>query len=64
MSLYSVNVDEVDRIEIVRGASGGWAYGQGGANGVIRIYTRHSTSEIDPNTPPEACGFTFSDRKG
>jgi hypothetical protein len=62
MSLHSVNVEEVDRIEIVKGASGGWAYGQGGANGVIRIYTRNSSASIDPNTPPEACGFTFSEK--
>jgi hypothetical protein len=62
ISLHSLNVEEVDRIEIVRGASGGWAYGQGGANGVIRIFTRNSSSNINANTPPEACEFTFSER--
>lgn len=62
MSLHSLNVEEVDRIEIVRGASGGWAYGQGGANGVIRIFTRNSSARINADTPPEACGFTFSEK--
>jgi hypothetical protein len=59
-TLHSINVEAVERIEIVRGASGGWAYGQGGANGVIRIYTRNSSAVVDATTPPEACGFTFS----
>lgn len=58
LTLHAINVDEVERIEIVRGASGGWAYGQGGANGVIRIFTRQSSPSVDPG--PEACGFTFS----
>jgi len=63
MRLHSINVDAVRRIEIVRGAPGGWAYDQGGANGVIRIHTRSSSPSVDATTAPEACGFIFSKRE-
>ena len=49
----------VRRIDVSRGASGGWRYGMQGANGVIVITTRNAPAEHPQDTPPEACGFVF-----
>ncbi len=35
-----IQVGDVALIEILRGASGGWSYGTGGAGGVIKIWTK------------------------
>lgn len=35
-----ISVGDVALIEILRGASGGWSYGTGGAGGVIKIWTK------------------------
>ncbi len=60
-ALSAINIEDVERIEVSKGAAGGWAYGNQGANGVIRIVTRSaSASVLGPETPPDRCGFTFS----
>lgn len=60
-ALSAINIEDVDRIEVSKGAAGGWAYGNQGANGVIRIVTRSAVaSPLGPETPPDRCGFTFS----
>jgi outer membrane receptor for ferrienterochelin and colicin len=60
-ALSAINIEDVDRIEVSKGAAGGWAYGNQGANGVIRIFTRSAAaSALGPETPPDRCGFTFS----
>jgi len=60
-ALSAINIEDVDRIEVSKGAAGGWAYGNQGANGVIRVFTRSaSASPLGPETPPDRCGFTFS----
>lgn len=58
-ALSALNTDEVERVEVVRGGTGGWRYGIQGANGVIRITTRDARGAYAEETPPTACGFTF-----
>ncbi len=56
-ALATLDPLDVLRIEIVRGASGGWSYGLAGVNGVVRIVTRSGAEREGPRTPPEECGF-------
>lgn len=58
-ALASMNANEVERVEVVRGGTGGWRYGIQGANGVIRITTRDATGGHGGDTAPQACAFTF-----
>ena len=60
-ALAALNPVDIERIEVARGATGGWQYGLSGANGVIRITTRNARTGFDRETPPEQCRFTFSD---
>jgi iron complex outermembrane receptor protein len=46
--LESLDVDEIIRIEIAAGASGGWSYGLEGASGVIHIRTRDEDLTRNP----------------
>lgn len=59
-ALSSMNVEDIERIEVSKGAAGGWSYGNQGANGVIKITTRAAASSpLAAETPPERCSFTF-----
>jgi outer membrane receptor protein involved in Fe transport len=59
-ALSGINVEDVERIEVSKGAAGGWAYGNQGANGVIHVITRSAAaSPLGPETSPERCNFTF-----
>ena len=40
LGLADINVDDVERIEVIPGAAGAAAYGAGGSNGVVVITTR------------------------
>lgn len=42
--IADLNPDEIDRIEIVKGAAATTLYGTQGANGVIQIFTKHGRS--------------------
>lgn len=42
--LSDINPEEIDRIEIVKGAAAATLYGTQGANGVIQIFTKHGRS--------------------
>lgn len=58
-ALAALNPIDIERIEVARGATGGWRYGLAGANGVIRITTRHAWTGFDQETRPQECGFRF-----
>jgi hypothetical protein len=58
-ALAALNPADIERIEVARGATGGWSYGMQGVNGVIRITTVTSHSAYSAATPPEDCRFTF-----
>ena len=59
-ALSGINVEDIERIEVSKGAAGGWSYGSQGANGVIRITTRAAAaSALAADTPPEQCAFRF-----
>jgi outer membrane cobalamin receptor len=38
--LYSLDLSNVDRVEVIKGAAGGTLYGAQGGNGVIQIFTK------------------------
>jgi outer membrane cobalamin receptor len=59
-ALASLNPSDIVRIDVTRGAAGGWRYGIQGANGVVIITTRTAPAEHPKDTPPEECRFTFS----
>ncbi len=48
-----IPAEDVAFLEILRGASGGWAYGTGGSGGVIRIWTKRGKG-LRP-ADPESC---------
>jgi len=53
-ALQELLPDQVASLEILKGASRGWAYGTGGAGGVIKVVTRHG--ELGPGVqPPDRC---------
>jgi hypothetical protein len=52
--LNNLSTADVARVEIFRGAAGGWEFGYGGENGVIVVTTRVS-AEMGPDQPPESC---------
>lgn len=58
-ALAGINPDELERVEIVRGGTGGWRYGSQGANGVIRIMTRDARGAYGQETRPQDCDFRF-----
>jgi len=58
-ALASMNPGDIQRIDVTRGAAGGWVYGMQGANGVIIITTRNAPAEHPRDTRPEECGFVF-----
>ena len=60
--LAAIHPEDIARIEIVRGPSGGWAHGFDSANGVIRVYTRRSEEGDEPVLSAEECGFRFPAR--
>jgi outer membrane cobalamin receptor len=49
--LRDLRPSDVATLELLRGASGGWAYGTGGQGGVIRITTRHGERGAHPLHP-------------
>ncbi|GMV04957.1 MAG: hypothetical protein AMXMBFR53_12370 [Gemmatimonadota bacterium] len=58
-ALSGLNTEEIERVEVVRGGTGGWRYGTQGANGVVVVTTRDARGAWGEETPPGACGFTF-----
>jgi len=58
-ALASIDPANIARIEVSKGAAGGWRYGLQGSNGVIRIQTWGPAGDYTADTPPEACRFTF-----
>lgn len=62
--LGSLDPMSLARVEIYRGAAGAWEHGAGAASGVIRVYTRTMGGRLDPDTPPEDCGFRFPPEGG
>lgn len=58
-ALASLNPDDIERIEVMRGGAGGWRYGIQGANGVVRITTRDASGGYEEATPPSECAFRF-----
>jgi len=58
-ALAGINPEDVDRIEVMRGGTGGWRYGFMGVNGVVRITTRDATGGYAAQTPPSQCSFVF-----
>lgn len=46
--LGSLQPSEVDRLEILRGSAGGWAYGSSGAAGAILVTTRRGAADAAP----------------
>ncbi len=61
--LRDIDPGSVARIEILKGAAGGWVHGEGAASGVIRVYTKKAEILSDPGTKPEDCGFSFGPRR-
>lgn len=59
-ALATVNVDDLELVEVMRGGAGGWRYGIQGANGVVRVTTRDATGGYAVGTPSRQCAFTFS----
>jgi|GEM_PF-2193593 len=57
--LSTIDPGDIARIEVARGATGGWIYGSQAANGIIRITTKDARSGFDRQTPAAACSFTF-----
>ncbi|MCX6331164.1 MAG: SusC/RagA family TonB-linked outer membrane protein [Bacteroidetes bacterium] len=41
--LYSLDLSNVDRVEVIKGAAGGTLYGAQGGNGVIQIFSKKGT---------------------
>ncbi len=41
--LYSLDLSNVDRVEVIKGAAGGTLYGAQGGNGVIQIFTKRGS---------------------
>lgn len=60
--LRDMDPGNVARIEILKGAAGGWVHGDGAASGVIRVYTKRGGTS-DPGTEPKDCGFSFEPRR-
>jgi hypothetical protein len=58
-ALATINPQDIDRIEVMRGGAGGWRYGLMGVNGVVRITTRDASGGYSAQTPPSQCGFVF-----
>ena len=50
-TLQDLLPDQVASLEILKGASRGWAYGTGAAGGVIKVVTRHGEPEQDVQRP-------------
>jgi hypothetical protein len=58
--LASLDIDDVDRIDVYMGAAGGWRFGPQGADGAIEITTRAGVAQALAVGPrPEDCGFHF-----
>lgn len=53
--LGDISPADVAYMEILKGASGGWQYGTGGAGGVIRIQTKRGQLSDAPLLDPELC---------
>ena len=49
-SLSSLNPDDIDRIEVIKGEAAADLYGERAANGVIQIFTKESQA-IEPAEP-------------
>ena len=47
-SLYSIDPEEIDHIEILKGAASGALYGTSGSNGVVLITTKHGDGDAGP----------------
>jgi len=58
-ALATIDPQDVDRIELMRGGAGGWRYGLMGVNGVVRITTRDASGGYSAQTPPSQCSFVF-----
>ena len=54
MALRDFSPADVFSLEILRGASRGWAYGTSGAGGVIRVVTKQGDVGYQPQ-PPDRC---------
>lgn len=48
-ALNGLDMSNVDRIEVVKGAAGGMLYGAQGANGVIQIFTKRGSKNRKPS---------------
>ena len=59
-ALATINVDDLELVEVIRGGAGAWRYGLQGANGVVRVTTRDATGGFDTETPARDCAFTFT----
>jgi TonB-dependent starch-binding outer membrane protein SusC len=46
--LHDINPNDIDRIEVIKGAAAGTLYGSEAANGVIQIFTKKGRSESAP----------------
>lgn len=58
-ALATINPQDIERIEVMRGGTGGWRYGFMGVNGVVRITTRDASGGYSAQTPPSECAFVF-----
>ncbi len=58
-ALATINPQDIDRIEVMRGGAGGWRYGLMGVNGVVRITTRDASGGYSAQTDPSQCAFVF-----
>ena len=49
-NLLSLNPEDVDRVEVLKGAAGAAAFGAQGANGVIQVFTKNGNELADGQT--------------
>ncbi len=51
--LSSLNPDDIDRIEVIKGAAAVGLHGEGAEGGVIQIYTKQASEPSSSDTPPQ-----------
>src|SRR5206468_1887534 len=59
LGLADINTEDIERIEVIKGAAASSLYGSDAANGVIQLFTKRGTSLGDGQT-----SFTFRNELG
>src|SRR5205085_4021983 len=59
LSLADINSEDIERIEIIKGAAASSLYGSDAANGVVQIFTKRGSSLAEGQT-----NFTFRNEFG